>query len=115
MEQVPQIAEETGISQDYFNEYNTKTLVLYTGGVDSVADFFRKYPIKKYEERFPSTEFFNVVNDKNRARVQRLDEIAQMVNTGFIDPTNFTEAEFKSTINEVLKLIRGDSEDPMYK
>jgi len=104
---VPQINEETGISADYWNEYFTKrcSFSFESNPCEAVAKQTNIYPIKKYEERFPILKFEDVITDKNRNRVKRLDELADLVNSKFTDASQFTEDDFKQLINEVFHLI----------
>lgn len=106
---VPQIVKETGVSADYYNEYWGKTSKFARGGIELVAEGFREYPIKKYEDRYPTPPFQNVVNETNRVQVLRLDEIAEDANKRMTNPANFTEQDFKLLINEVNRLIRGEN------
>lgn len=105
--EVPQINQDTGISADYWNEYFAKrcSFSFEPNSCEAVAEEIRKYPIKKYEERFPVNEFEEVINDKNRSRIKRLDELANVINSKFTNASNFTENEFKQLINEVFRLI----------
>lgn len=114
MKEMPQIIEITGISGDYSNEYVVSFAYLETGGTDKVAETFRKYPIKKYGERFPSDIFDNVVTDQNREAVSRLDQIADTANTKFTDSSKFTELEFKIMTNEVYVLVNGNKDRIWY-
>ncbi len=120
------IVGETGVSAEYANEYNGKITFLSIGDQDAetvglpsdfvnrVAALFTRYPVKKYRERFPLTEFEDVVNNKNREAVSRLDEIAEEANTRFIDPSEFTEDDFKRKINEVYTLVYGENRPRFY-
>ena len=76
MRDVPQIIQKTGISSDYFEEYGTKAVALAWDNAsismglpadrkERLAELFKGYPIKKYREHFPPTEFRGVVNDDN--------------------------------------------------
>lgn len=96
------------MSQDYINEYNGKSMKLELG-LDRVADLFRRFPIKKYEERFPPTTYKNVVTPENQWRVQQLDEIAEEANARFTDVSSFTKADFERTVMEVRCLIWDDA------
>ena len=120
MRDVPQIIQKTGISSDYFEEYGTKAVALAWDNAsismglpadrkERLAELFKGYPIKKYREHFPPTEFRGVVNDDNRAAVSRLDEIAGEANSKFIDPLKFTLDDFRGAIVEVYLLVYGNS------
>ena len=118
MRDVPQINQSTGISSDYFEEYNTKAVALAWDEAsikmglpkdrkERLAELFKGYPIKNYREHFPPTEFRGVVNDDNGAAVSRLDEIAGEANSKFIDPLKFTLDDFRGAIVEVCLLVYG--------
>ncbi|MDO8642253.1 MAG: hypothetical protein Q7R76_01520 [Candidatus Woesearchaeota archaeon] len=109
MEQIPQIWPGTGMSQDYFNEYIGKGMILERGNLERVARSFRDRPIKRYEERFPATVYQDVVTLENQWRVQRLDEIAQEANARFSDVSRFTKDDFERTVTEVRCLIWDDA------
>jgi len=104
MQKVPRLDKQTGVSHDYWNEYSFKVFDLSTFGFAEAKEDFRKYPVKRYGERFPAGEYEDVVNDRNRARVSRLDDIALSARA-IPDNADFTEADFKRIINEVYTLI----------
>lgn len=110
---VPQIVDETGVSADYWNEYFAKTIRLERGLPD-VAEGFREYPVKKYEQRFSPKKYEDVVTPQNEKRVSRLNELSDIVNGTFIDISRFTELDFKRVINEVHNLIYAKSKDYFY-
>lgn len=121
MRDVPQINQSTGVSSDYFEEYNTKVVALAWDEASTrmglpadrkerLAELFKIYPIRKYEEHFPPTEFLDVVNYNNRKAVSRLDEIAEEANQRFIDQTKFTLDNFRNTVIEAHSLIYGPAE-----
>ncbi|MFW6026030.1 MAG: hypothetical protein ACOCRX_06775 [Candidatus Woesearchaeota archaeon] len=101
---VPQINKRTGISADYWNEYNAKYFY-YKKGKDSIAKGVTEYPIKTYVERFPEKTYKNVITSKNKSKVQKLDSLAEIVNREFKDPSNFSKNDFKKILNKVYKLI----------
>lgn len=102
--EVPQIVDKTGVSADYWNEYFASTIRLERG-LFYVAESFREYPVKKYEQRFSPEKYENVITPENRARVTRLNELSDMVNGTFVDVSTFTELDFMRVINEVHNLI----------
>lgn len=78
---VPQISSRTGISQDYANELQSvlNCARAYDEGIDLFALSGIK-SIKLYSERYPESRYIDVVNDKNRASVEKLDSLAGKVN-----------------------------------
>lgn len=108
--EVPQVFE-TGVSHDYMNEYAPVAGFFDLGGIPELVKTLKRSPVKKYAERFSPDVYDQVVNNQNRERVARLDEIAEEVNTRYIDPNNFTEEEFKRTINEVMCLVYSEGHE----
>jgi hypothetical protein len=102
------IIAKTGISEDYKNEYAPKVEVLKQGGLEAVAEHFRKYPVKKYKERLFSQGYDVFVNYKNGNAIKRLDEIAETANAKFTDANNFSTSDFLRAVNEVFKIIYGE-------
>lgn len=108
MKELPQIIKETWISGDYWNEYwGLEVLLDCKEGVSLVTTSIRETPIKKYGERYPLTEYDNVINEKNRERISRLDEIAERVNSTMTDPATFRADKLRAVLNEVNMLIYG--------
>ncbi len=103
---VPQINSKTGISSDYWNEYNAKTVWLKKGH-NYVINSIKEYPIRKYEQVYPPETYDNVITPENSQKINRLNELADLVNNTFIDATKFTETDFKKVINEVSNIIYG--------
>lgn len=81
--EIPQINPETGMSEDYANEYVRLFHALEDIKYALGYDFFNKYVVslKKYIERYPIDKFVNVVTDKNRESIRRLDELVDEVNS----------------------------------
>ena len=110
---VPRIVGKTGVSTNYWNEYSARTSCL-DWGLSSVAESFREFPVKKYEQRFPPEKYEDVVTAQNRAGVNRLNELSDIVNRTFVDDSRFTELDFKKVINEVHNLIYANGENYIY-
>ncbi|MFA6355420.1 MAG: hypothetical protein WCW65_03275 [Candidatus Paceibacterota bacterium] len=62
--------------------------------------------MEKYEEVYEGYE--NVVNDKNRDSIKRLDELAIQMNEILKDSNDINEDAFRKTCNEIYSLIYGD-------
>ena len=77
-QEVPQIHDVTGISQDYINQISG-LIAFYKlkNDISAVKNRFSKYPlpIKKYEDVYLDDKYNNVVNDKNRSGILKLDEL----------------------------------------
>ena len=108
---VPQIVPETGVSADYWNEYMGIQALIEGEGFPALAESFREYPVKRYQERYPADKYEEVVTEQNRERVSRLDELASLANEKFTNESRFTESDYERLINEVRNLIYGDGEN----
>lgn len=79
---VPQICKTTGVSIDYWNEYaGIPVWSSLDFSPDANSRSLQKFPVKKYTQIFPSNVYVDVVTPQNQQRVQRLEEIADQVNT----------------------------------
>lgn len=106
--EVPQIHPQTGISQDYSGEF--ESLVHKSKGIDFVKYMLKTLPspfhMKKYEEYFAGCK--DIVTEKNKDSVKRINELANKMNEITKDPDTLNEADFRKTYNELLFLIYGD-------
>ena len=68
-----------------------------------------------YEEMFPRDHYKESINPKNQETVDLLNKIVEEINTKYVDPTNFSEDEFKNTINRIHNLIFQRGSDHWYK
>ncbi len=103
--QIPQLNSKTQVSYDYWNEYYDKVECLKELGLPALVVSFKKKPIKKYQERFPETQYDDVVTLSNKLRVTRLNELARIVNDNFLEITPNTEKNFKIITNKVWYLL----------
>ena len=110
--EVPQIYAKTGISQDYWNMINSivSHYKMTRGGIERVKEFLiergKPFEMKKYEDVYSGYD--NVVNDKNREGVKRLDELAVLMNETLKDPNNINDEILRKTCNEIRFLIYGE-------
>ncbi|MFA6325449.1 MAG: hypothetical protein WCX46_04455 [Candidatus Paceibacterota bacterium] len=107
-EEVPQIHSKTGISQDYANQINGAVSSFNRKGLSLLKDKLKERPfhIKKYEEAF--SEYKNIVNEKNREGIQKLNELSLRMNDILKDPDSINEDSFRDTCNEIYSIIYGD-------
>ncbi len=101
--EVPQIGQN-GISQDYINAvhgfYN-----IVMGHKNKGLDWFdRIKKIKHYEERFPLWQYENVINEKNKNIVDKLNQTIDEVNK-LIRNKSRDDDKYLSLIKEVQRLI----------
>lgn len=83
-ESVPQIHSITGVSQDYQNEF---FMLDYISQADTISNYWQRLkPIKHYTERFPESQFGDVINDQNREAIRQLDEIVDRINELITSP-----------------------------
>jgi len=112
--EVPQLCEKTGISQDYWNQINALVshYKMTRGGAERVKEFLinRKSPfyIERYEDVYLGYD--NVINDKNRESVKRLNELALLMNNILKDPSSINENILIKACNEIRFLIYGKND-----
>lgn len=103
-ESVPQIHSVTGVSQDYQNEFFMLDYILQA---DTISNYWQRLkPIRHYTERFPESQFDNVINDQNREAIRRLDEIVDRINELITSPQVPVE-EVDSLRKQAYELIYG--------
>jgi hypothetical protein len=110
---VPQINENTGVSSDYWNEY-VSHITTSREGIKTLAEWFKEYPIRKYEQRFPTEKYEDAITPQNINAIRRLNELSDIVNANFTDPLKLTEDKFKKTITEVCHIIFGEKRNPYF-
>lgn len=106
MKEVPQLDPKTRISYDYWNEYFARTLILTREGFEAVINSFEKKPVKKYTERFSNTKYISVTNEINYDKIERLDQLAELVNEIMLNSKVKSETRFKKIVNEVYQIIK---------
>ena len=106
--EVPQIHFKTGVSQDYVNQINGVVTAFKNRGIDFVKILLKQVPfhMEKYEEVYLGYQ--NIVNDKNRDSIKKLDELAIQMNEILKDPNFIDEDILRKTCNEIYSLIYGD-------
>ena len=106
MKEISQL-EKTGLGANAFNPYQGRIYAHRLGGMQRVIEHSRQYPIKKYEERFPPTDYLNVVNDKNRQRVTQYDELAERANKK-LTLDDCTIEEFVGIVKKATEMVYDD-------
>lgn len=112
--EVPQLNPTTEVSEDYSSQYTALVGGYHAGGMDIVKYILEEsskvgqpFHMKKYEEVYAG--YKNIVNDKNRDRVKKLDELADHMNDLLKDVGNIDEANLRKTCNELNVLVYGDN------
>ncbi|MDO8664245.1 MAG: hypothetical protein Q7K44_01690 [Candidatus Liptonbacteria bacterium] len=110
LQEIPQLNTSTGLSMDYRNEY-TFLIGYLSLGMDEVRNALRemKYTMKRYEERFPPETYKDVVSERNKDAVKRINELADYLNTKFQAPESLSEEELLSKYKELEMLIGGSN------
>lgn len=78
--QVPQITPNTGVSGDYSNELMMLLNVVESYKKSGKDIFYKIKPLKKYEERYPSDKYQNIITDQNRVTVKKIDDLTDKIN-----------------------------------
>lgn len=105
----PQINEKTGVSKDFINQFAYLITLYDYKGISMVQNHLKKRPFwaRKYTDVYAN--FDNVITDKNRETVARLDELMLNLESILQDPEAIDEEAFKATINEAYSLVYGDN------
>jgi len=110
-ERVLSLVSETGMLNDYCNEINGMVSTYMSGKtgekMNDVISLIKKdnLKIKTYEERYPNRA--ELVNDKNRESVKKLDELVEHLNKMKENPDTMNENEFRKVCNDIYLLIYG--------
>jgi hypothetical protein len=106
--EIPGIDLQTGVSKDYSNEISSLRVNFLEGRKDIIIQEIKKHRIRKYEEVYPLSRFNNVITEKNKNAINRLNQLADQMNTLLQDKGEaFDENEFASLCNEMWSLIYG--------
>lgn len=105
--EVPQLNERTGVSYDFFNEFIALGLIFRVYGIGGVNYKINAFPLRRYEEYFYQFAGNGLVNDRNRARVARLNRLVDSMNNR-ASLEGLSEREFKSSMNIIHFLIYDD-------
>ena len=98
MKTIPTVVTDTGISEDYKNEYWAKMEIYqhFIGKYDKVRaeaellSFLKERPVRRYVERFPPSEYdIDLDNPRIPLLNQLADEANQMAESGRVDGERF--------------------------
>jgi len=119
-EPVPQINSKTGLSMDYGNQYHFLGIAfrLYNGGIQAVKDWLKHtgtylqnpappFYMKYYEDVYK--DYSNIITDKNRESVKKLNEFADRMNEITRNPDTLNEEDFREVYDALDALIYGDT------
>jgi pyridoxine 5'-phosphate synthase PdxJ len=106
--EVPGMNPKTALSMDYCNQFNGLVSLFSDSGIEEVKSTLKSISlhVEQYEKVYAGCK--DVVNDKNRDKVRRLDELANKMNQILKDPNSINEEDFRKTCNELNFLIYGD-------
>ena len=109
-QQVPHLDPESHVSQDYINAVSTSLALLNVNGLESVQRALERGMVKQlptYEERYPDSEYEDVVNDTNRENVARINCLVSDINGMLNNLEGVTVEELKAKMEEIIVIIRG--------
>lgn len=109
-QEVPQINPKNGISKDFVNQFAFLISLYDFGGLSRVVNQIKDRPFKARRYADVYANFRDVVNDKNRESVSRLDELMANLEEILQDHDNINEDAFRKTINEAYFTIYGNNE-----
>lgn len=119
---ISQIVPESGLSGDYRNEWFGVISTLEAGDLELLGESCTEKDgllIMPYEMRYPESQFFNVVNNKNKQAISRLNQLVseaneafRKLNSGLPDSVSWEELKelVKSLYLVVDKIIIGEDE-----
>lgn len=103
---MPQVSSLTGVSHDYSNEITTLRISFLEGYKEKIIKRIKDQPVKKYQERYPENLNSDVITEKNREAINRLNELADKLNQIGLEK-DFDDKQFVSVYNEMITLIYG--------
>ncbi len=118
-EDAPQINSKTGVSMDYGNQFHFLGAAFRAfGGIQAVRDYLghtgqysdskaSSFHMRKYEEVY--NEYKNVITDKNREAIKRINELADHMNEITKNFETISEEDFRKTYDELDALIYADT------
>ena len=104
-----------GVSVDYYNAL-IGALARYRDwreGINGAIKSINSSPIKKYTERFPLSEYHEVITTLNREIVERLDSIAIELNASAKDGS-LTDTQYRTLHTEACKLMFGPEREEYF-
>lgn len=106
--EMPQTDEDKyGISQDYTNALSTPIIAYRTEGREGLIDYLReKGSIQKYEERFPSSRYKNVITPQNQEKIAQINAMVDSLNADFSDLDNLDADAFIEKALQIIQFIR---------
>jgi len=108
--EMPQINPITGISKDYINQFAALISMYDFRGISMIKKHLEIIPFKVRSYADIYARYNNVVNDKNRDTIVKLDNLSFRLQDILKDPESIDEDEFRKIINEVCFLIYGDDQ-----
>ena len=101
--EVPQICR-TGVSEDYINEF--AGLLNIAEGYEKGIDLFHIIKkVRKYQERFPSSEYKGVVNERNKSVIEEIDKLAEELSL-MLKNNSRDIGKYYSLIKELTTVVR---------
>lgn len=105
-EELPQ-TDEYGISYDYINALSTPIISYRVAGREGLIDYLRENgSIQKYEERFPSSQYKNVITSQNQEKIVQINTMVDSLNTDLNDLDNLDAAAFIEKALQIVQFIR---------
>jgi len=113
---VHNLNELSGISKDYRNNYIVYKSWLSDFKIEGLRSFIRENNVhfKKYEEYFSPNEYKDIVTEKNKKAVEKIDELIDQLRdvTSKDKIGNLTEEVFLKICNAIdFEVLRPDLED----
>jgi hypothetical protein len=103
--QLPQ-RDELGVSRDYINVVFSAIGRYDALGAKGLIEYFQKNgALQTYEERFPSSEYRDVVTPENQEIISRIDEMVNSLNAKIPDLNEENAADFTEEVRQIVRFI----------
>ncbi|MEI8130589.1 MAG: hypothetical protein WCG55_03740 [bacterium] len=113
MENITQIVPETGMSEDYMNDFVGFSPVIQMGGIQGFINAVKKYKWvpKTYEEFFAPKTTKNPVTEQNKSRVESLNlEVEKFKKIIDENIENLTLEDFNNYARSIQAIIKPKNE-----
>ncbi len=103
---ISQLVPETGVSNDYLNEISALSSYLgFDNGLVKVKQNLEIVlkPVKGYAERYPESEYLDVITPANEERIKAIDACAERINVLLSTLAETSEEDLESGVGEEMK------------
>ncbi len=107
LQPLPQLCKETGVSGDYNSAILSYATSYDLDGMEGVKRDIAKYPLQKYQQRYPATKYKDVITEQNSWRIEALDTLVDWLSAYSRGEAEINDKGFKQLILIAESLIYG--------